>query len=230
MPLQLLPGRGAHHRNRDRRLRASSSPGWATFRRSFPEQVGVYLASYTQEPGFCDTLTFTGATSIRTQTGCALDWLMQNGDGYICDADAGTYGPAFYVYTDPYGRVYTISATGGLQSIKDLAGNTLTVTPTGISSTNGLSVPFVRNSSGRITQITDTLGNVYHYSYDANGNLASVAYPGLRNPATYSHDPTHNNTGGNRSARQCVAIDDLRFERPASEHHRCTWRDDRLCL
>ncbi|HEX4133776.1 MAG TPA: LamG-like jellyroll fold domain-containing protein, partial [Bryobacteraceae bacterium] len=161
-----------------------------------PNLLGVYLASYTPEPGFYGTLTLTGTTITGTQTGCALDWLMPNGDGYICYADAGTYNPAAYVYTDPYGRAYTIAANGGLQSIKDPAGNTLTVTPNGISSTNGLSVPFARDSSGRITQITDTLGNVYQYGYDSNGNLASVAYPGPANPTTYTYDATHNYAGG----------------------------------
>jgi YD repeat-containing protein len=38
-------------------------------------------------------------------------------------------------------------------------------------------VPFVRDSQGRITQITDPLNQVYTYAYDSNGNLASVAYP-----------------------------------------------------
>jgi len=52
-------------------------------------------------------------------------------------------------------------------------------------------VPFVRDAQGRITQITDTLGNNYLYSYDANGNLANVTYPGVATPAQYQYDPTH---------------------------------------
>jgi len=31
-------------------------------------------------------------------------------------------------------------------------------------------VPFVRDAQGRITQITDTLGNNYVYTYDDAGN------------------------------------------------------------
>ena len=163
-----------------------------------PNILGLYLAGYVPEPGFYGTLTLGSgaATPTGTATGCALDWLMANGPGYICYGDAGTYAPGQYIYTDPYGRAYTINANGGLQSIRDLGGNTLTVTPNGISSTNGLSVPFVRDASGRITQITDTLGNIYQYGYDVNGNLATVSYPGLTNPASYTYDPTHNYTGG----------------------------------
>jgi len=39
-----------------------------------------------------------------------------------------------------------------------VAGNTLTVTAGGIASSNGLTVPFVRDGQGRITRITDPLG------------------------------------------------------------------------
>ena len=78
-----------------------------------------------------------------------------------------------YKYTDPAGTVYTIGATGLLSSVRDLNGNTLTVTEAGISSTSGLSVPFVRDAAGRITSITDPLGKIYRYAYDANGDLVT---------------------------------------------------------
>ena len=56
------------------------------------------------------------------------------------------YQPPTYVYTDPAGRAYTISATGQLQSIKDLNGNTLTVTANGITSSVGnVGVTFLRD-------------------------------------------------------------------------------------
>jgi len=35
----------------------------------------------------------------------------------------------------------------------------------------------VRDSSNRITQITDPAGNIFQYAYDSNGNLATVIYP-----------------------------------------------------
>jgi YD repeat-containing protein len=128
--------------------------------------------------------------------GCVLDWIVRSGNIYFCYANAGTYQPDVYTYTDPYGRAYTISATGGLQSIKDLSGNTLTVTPNGITSSNGLSVPFVRDDQGRITKITDPLGHDYLYAYETAGNLASVTYPGVANPASYTYDGAHLYTGG----------------------------------
>jgi large repetitive protein len=106
------------------------------------------------------------------------------------------YAATGFLYTDPNGTQYTIGADGTLRSITDLNGNTLTVTAAGITSTSGLNVPFQRDSSGRITQITDPLGNAYQYAYDSNGNLASVRYPGLTVPLTYTYDPPHRLTGG----------------------------------
>ena len=52
---------------------------------------------------------------------------------------------------------------------------------------NPHSVPFVRDTQGRITQITDTLGNNYVYTYDDAGNLWKVAYPGVATPAAYTY-------------------------------------------
>ena len=73
----------------------------------------------------------------------------------------------------------------------DLNGNTLTVSPSGISSTNGLNVPFVRDGQGRITRITDPLGHQFNYTYDTNGNLSTVAYPGIATAGQYQYDATH---------------------------------------
>jgi YD repeat-containing protein len=85
-----------------------------------------------------------------------------------------------------------MGADGSLQSITDLSGNSLTVTAAGItSSPSGVSVPFMRDGQGRITQITDTLGRNYLYGYDANGNLATVTFPGIATPAKYQYDATH---------------------------------------
>jgi RHS repeat-associated protein len=166
-----------------------------------PNLLGVNFPAYTPEPGMFGTLSVwsNGSSMMGSNTGCLFDWLLPYGNSYFCYDNAGTYSPGGYVYTDPYGRVYTISSTGGLQSVQDVAGNAINITPSGITSTNGLNVPFVRDSQGRITQIVAPLDptdpnspqdKTYTYAYDANGNLASVTYP--VNPAHLS-DP--NNTG-----------------------------------
>ncbi len=163
--------------------------------------VPYYFPAYTPEPGLHGTLTDSGL-------GCpSLDILVPIGSQWACQS-GGLYAPPGYIYTDPNGTAYTISAAGNLQSIQDLSGNGLTITPSGITSTSGLSVPFVRDSGNRITQITDTAGNIYQYGYDANGNLASVTYPSTSpnnptcagatapNTSTYTYDSIHLYTGG----------------------------------
>jgi RHS repeat-associated protein len=81
-----------------------------------------------------------------------------------------------------------------LQSIQDLNGNTITVTPTGITSSAGnANITFARDGTGRITDIYDLNQppSDYHYSYDASGNLQSVQHPGITQPETYTYLSDH---------------------------------------
>ncbi len=140
----------------------------------------LLLPAYTPEPGVYGTLTAQGCGLLALSSG-----------QYFCFP--GTpYQPTSYTYTDPYGRAYVLSPSGTLQSITDLDGNTLNFSANGITSSAGnLNVPFVRDSAGRITKITDPLGNVYSYSYDANGNLTSITLPGVATPITQTYDATN---------------------------------------
>jgi RHS repeat-associated protein len=160
---------------------------------------GYYLPVYTPEPGLNGTLT-------DSTSGCADLFDILSADGFC--VDGGNFNPRGYIYTDPNGTAYNISAAGNVQSIQDRSGNGLTITANGITSTTGLSVPFVRDSSNRITQITDPNGNIYSYAYDGNGNLASVTYPNTSqtnaicanttepNTSTYTYGANHLYTGG----------------------------------
>ncbi len=141
-----------------------------------------YQATYTPEPGVFGKLT---------SNGCNL--LLRSGTGFACFLSLDpAYSPTAFAYTDPYGRVYTMTADGRLNSIKDLNGNLLTFSPQGItSSAGGLNVPFVRDAQGRVTQITDPEGKEFHYNYDAAGNLSTVQLPGLSTPITYTYDAGH---------------------------------------
>jgi RHS repeat-associated protein len=141
-----------------------------------------YQPTYTPEPGVFGKLA---------SNGCGL--LVQSGGGVICFLSLDpAYNPTAFAYTDPYGRVYTMTADGKLQSIKDLNDNLLTFGPSGItSSAGGINVPFARDQQGRITQITDPNGKVYQYGYDAAGNLATVTLPGNTTPITNTYDTSH---------------------------------------
>jgi RHS repeat-associated protein len=150
-----------------------------------------YVPAFTPEPGMHGTLVNAG-------TGCTdfFDFLLPNSSLWTC-VGGGIWSPPAYVYTDPSGTAYTMTASGQLQSIVDKAGNALTITPNGITSSTGLAVPFERDSKGRITKITDPHGNQYLYGYldpDGNddGNLQTVTYPNTAQPSTYMYVPgTH---------------------------------------
>nr|ART36397.1 C664 [uncultured bacterium] len=150
---------------------------------SFPFPFNFfYQPAYTPEPGVFGKLAAAG---------CGL--LVRSGGGFSCflSLDPG-FNPTAFAYTDPYGRVYTMTAAGKMHSIKNLDGNTLTFGPNGITSTAGnLTVPFVRDAEGRIREITDPNGKVFTYNYDANGDLVSVNTPDTNVPLTYEYYPGH---------------------------------------
>jgi len=154
-----------------------------------PQSYGGFFGfllrpTYTPEPGSYGSLSGNG---------CPL--LVSSGGNLVCFLDTPQYQPTIYTYTDPYGRVFTLGADGSLVSIRDANDNTLSFGPNGITSSAGdIVVPFVRDNQGRITQITDPLGNRYHYSYDAQGNLAAVQL-GDGGIITHRYDGSHLLTG-----------------------------------
>ena len=138
----------------------------------------LFVPEYTAEPGTYGTLTSNGCELVTLSAG---QWFCFPGPRFQETVST-------YTYTDPYGREFVMSIDGTLQSIRDLNNNTLTFSENGISSDTGLNVPFVRDAEGRITQITNTEGNVYSYAYDTDGNLLTLTQPGNPLPLRYSYD------------------------------------------
>jgi RHS repeat-associated protein len=128
------------------------------------------------------SLDFTNVTGFQPRSG-TLGQLQALGNNSLLIASGGaqvelvddstlkTYSPTLYRYTGADGTQIEISPTGGVQKVTDLNGNTVTFGPGGIIHSAGKSVTFTRDPQGRITQITDPLGNVQNYSYDGNGDL-----------------------------------------------------------
>ena len=143
----------------------------------------LFQPLYTPEPGVFGKLT---------SNGCGL--LVRSGtSGVVCFLSLDiNYSPTVFTYTDPYGRVYTMTSGGKLQLLKNTDGNTLTFGPNGITSSAGnLTVAFTRDAQGRIDEITDPSGKIYDYTYDTNGDLVSVKLPDIETPLRYEYNPGH---------------------------------------
>jgi len=163
------------------------------------------LPDYTPEAGTYGTLEAKSCNLITVA-----------GGQYVC-FPGNRFEATGYVYTDPYGRVFDMDADGTLNYVQDLNGNRLTFTPEGIVSNSGaLEVDFVRDAEGRITQIIDPLGNVYGYTYDANGDLVAFNPPDLDTDVMYAYYEGHYildiiDPRGNRAAKMTYT-DDGRLE------------------
>jgi RHS repeat-associated protein/uncharacterized repeat protein (TIGR01451 family) len=130
-----------------------------------------------------------------TSTLEALDTsLWYPGDGNLYGGGFGTggiYDPQQFRLTSTDGTVYILDRRAGLVSATDRAGNTLTVSSTGITSSLGLSITFTRDAQGRITKITGPANEQLTYAYSAAGNLASFTDQ-VGQTVSYTYDADHN--------------------------------------
>src|SRR6185312_12249758 len=100
------------------------------------------------------------------------------------------FNPTVFQLTTAEGFVYVIDQTLGATSVTDPNGNQLTINAAGITSSDGKSVAFTRDTQGRITQIADPAGNVLNYSYSGVGDLTTFV-DRVGNVTTFSYDGTH---------------------------------------
>jgi YD repeat-containing protein len=119
--------------------------------------------------------------------------------GFAGDEDDGVvYDPQQVRLTTPDGRKMVFDRTQGLIQLEDLNGNRLDFSPSGVTSTTGAAITFVRDGLGRITKIvvpggtdldylpnaagdldqfTDEAGNVTRFFYDSKHNLLEIRDP-----------------------------------------------------
>jgi YD repeat-containing protein len=124
------------------------------------------VAGFTPRAGTLGKLEALAESSLAILNAGALDELVDINT-------LNTYNPQLYRYTSLDGTEFVIHKTNGVQSIKELNGNTLTFGPNGIIHSAGKSALFQRDSEGRIIQVTDPRGNSQFYAYDQNGDLIS---------------------------------------------------------
>jgi RHS repeat-associated protein/uncharacterized repeat protein (TIGR01451 family) len=138
-------------------------------------------AAYTARPG-------TGTTStLAPVDGGALTY---RGDGNLYDPSGQVYDPHQFKLTTLDGRVLILDPTTGLVSETDRSGNSLTIDGGGVHASNGPSITFTRDASGRITQITGPSAQTVGYSYSPADDLASST-DANGNQTTYSYDANH---------------------------------------
>jgi YD repeat-containing protein len=144
--------------------------------------IQVVDAVYTPTAQTRGSLRALGETRLVTfgQTG-GLDLLTESG--------LEVFDPREYEYTTPEGQVILISRTAGVKQIRDRSGNTVSFAPGGIIHSAGKSITFARDGQGRITTVTDPMGNAQTYAYDINGDLAShTDAEGRRTSFLYNYD------------------------------------------
>jgi RHS repeat-associated protein len=142
----------------------------------------IWTPQFTPDPGVYDTLTVPSTNLSQRSDGTFGLYLI----GFA-------YNPDDFTLTTKDGTVYQYNQFSGLKTITDLNGHVITVTSSGIASSAGPSIQFVRDSLGRITQIVDPTGKVISYAYDGAGNLTSETdrasltstYQYLATPAHY---------------------------------------------
>jgi RHS repeat-associated protein len=154
----------------------------------------LFLPSFTPDPGIFDTLSVAQVP------------LEQAADGTFRLYGTGfPYNPRDFALTTKDGTVYQYNEFAGLQSITDTNGNVLTFSPSGITSSTGQSIQFVRDAQGRITKIIDPAGHSLTYEYDASGNLLSATnQAGVESDYQYATTPAHYLTAANQPEPGCT--------------------------
>lgn len=107
----------------------------------------------------------------------------------LTDDDFSVFAPDQLHYTRPDGLVLEF-AGGELESIIDPSGNSLTFSDFGLTHSNGRGFTFSRDGAGRITSITDPMGNTQSYQYSSSGDLVSHT-DSLGNVTRYFYNQLH---------------------------------------
>lgn len=128
-------------------------------------------AAYAARPGTRGSLRPLGDTDLiilGSITGGSVEFVT---------FDFETYNPTTFEYTAADGTVYVLDKQLGLQSIRDRNGNTISISPSGVTSSAGVGVTFTRDAQGRIMGVSDldpTTDDIV-YAYDVHGDLVSVS-------------------------------------------------------
>jgi RHS repeat-associated protein len=148
-----------------------------------PQPTGdptIFTTQYDPSPGVFDVLTIPGIDNQQL-------FLVQ---GTFFTIAGAPFDPTDVTLTRVDGTVLQINQLAGLQSITDTNGNTVNFSANGITGV-GATLPFQRDSIGRITTITDPAGRTISYQYSDTGDLVGVI-DRVGNKTTITYDTNHN--------------------------------------
>ncbi|MCP4655657.1 MAG: RHS repeat protein, partial [bacterium] len=143
------------------RFALSLSDGASTMGGCFAQASFAYVDGPL--PG--STLEILGGTEV----------FFANGSDRVVDPSTQeTYVPQDVRLTTRDGRIFHLNLISRVTHIEDLNGNTLEITPAGITHSSGRGVELVRDAEGRIERIIDPLGDENVYTYDEAGDLVTM--------------------------------------------------------
>jgi RHS repeat-associated protein len=149
-----------------------------------------------------------GVASFRqvdgSTLGAALDIIGPNGVIYVrggedvvldrnsyLDGENRPFNVEQVRLTRPDGSTLEFERQRGVTRVSDRNGNTLDITPQGVTHSSGRSIRFERDDRDRIMRITDPRGQTLSYTYDDAGDLERFTnQSGDR--TTFSYDTGHN--------------------------------------
>jgi fibro-slime domain-containing protein/RHS repeat-associated protein len=127
------------------------------------------------------TLTILGSNEV----------FYENDTNEVVDTDTlDVFEPKQVRLTTRDGRIFDLELQKGVTRLQDLNGNSLSITPAGISHSSGRSIVFIRDGQGRITRITDPAGKSLNYTYSAAGDLTAVT-DRLEQTTKFTYDGNH---------------------------------------
>lgn len=143
--------------------------------------VGQIAIDFINADGTSDTLEILGENN-------GLSYDVEN--GALLDGEFKAYEPKKFLLTRYDGMKFYFDVETGLYKVEDTYGRTIEITEDGIIYSEGGSIAFNKDAEGRITSITDGLGNKVVYTYDKNGDLVGVKDIGGYN-TTFGYDDSH---------------------------------------
>ena len=145
---------------------------------SFDNWVGI-SASFQNTSGTGDTLEILDGSDNLIYA-----------DNSLYTSDLQKFDPQNFLLTRYDGMKFYFNKVSGLYKIEDTYGRTIDITENGIVYSEGGSISFVRDAEGRITSISDGLGNTVTYTYNENGDLVSVVDT-AGYTTTFAYDESH---------------------------------------